>query len=457
MDIDIIDIRTLGYLSSTSTVVSATTICNLTTAAAAAAAVNQSDTGGDGGGTGGTSGSGRTGPKDSGDDDDVDALSPLSMSFLGVFLSIVIFLSVAGNILVCIAIYTERSLRRIGNLFLASLAIADLFVASLVMTFAGVNDLLGYWIFGAQFCDTWVAFDVMCSTASILNLCAISLDRYIHIKDPLRYGRWVTRRVAIGTIVVIWLLAALVSFVPISLDLHRDKRDETDTSLIINGVKYETCALDLTPTYAVVSSCISFYVPCIVMIGIYCRLYCYAQKHVKSIRAVTRPGEISEKRYRSIRRPKPNKNKLKLRQLAAHASSPYHVSDHKAAITVGVIMGVFLVCWVPFFCVNIIAAFCKTCIGPQTFKVLSWLGYSNSAFNPIIYSIFNTEFRAAFKRILTTRSAWCCGQEMGNIYPRHSDRYVTDYAAKNVVMNSGRSSADLEQDEAEDQQYFSIF
>lgn len=59
------------------------------------------------------------------------------------FLSIVIFLSVAGNILVCIAIYTERSLRRIGNLFLASLAIADLFVASLVMTFAGVNDLLG--------------------------------------------------------------------------------------------------------------------------------------------------------------------------------------------------------------------------------------------------------------------------------------------------------------------------
>lgn len=61
----------------------------------------------------------------------------------GVFLSVLIFLSVAGNILVCLAIYTERSLRRIGNLFLASLAIADLFVASLVMTFAGVNDLLG--------------------------------------------------------------------------------------------------------------------------------------------------------------------------------------------------------------------------------------------------------------------------------------------------------------------------
>ncbi|ERL84902.1 hypothetical protein D910_02325 [Dendroctonus ponderosae] len=116
---------------------------------------------------------------------DQDTVTMMSILLVGVFLSLLIFLSVAGNILVCIAIYTDRGLRRIGNLFLASLAIADLFVASLVMTFAGVNDLLGYWIFGSKFCDTWIAFDVMCSTASILNLCAISLDRYIHIKDPL--------------------------------------------------------------------------------------------------------------------------------------------------------------------------------------------------------------------------------------------------------------------------------
>lgn len=83
-----------------------------------------------------------------------------------------------------------------------------------------------------------------------------------------RYGRWVTRRVAVGTIATIWILAALVSFVPISFGLHRP-----DDPIIYmdHGKKYPTCALDLTPTYAVVSSCISFYVPCIVMIGIYCR------------------------------------------------------------------------------------------------------------------------------------------------------------------------------------------
>jgi len=78
--------------------------------------------------------------------------------------------SIVGNALVCIAVATERSLRRIGNLFIVSLAIADMFVACLVMTFAGVNDLLGYWIFGPQFCDTWIAFDVMCSTVSLRKL-----------------------------------------------------------------------------------------------------------------------------------------------------------------------------------------------------------------------------------------------------------------------------------------------
>lgn len=86
---------------------------------------------------------------------------------------------------------------------------------------------------------------------------------------PHRYGRWVTRKIAVATIAAIWMLAGFVSFVPISLSLHRPEQP-----LIFEdkyGKEFPTCALDLTPSYAVVSSCISFYVPCIVMIGIYCR------------------------------------------------------------------------------------------------------------------------------------------------------------------------------------------
>ena len=57
------------------------------------------------------------------------------------------------------------------------------------MVFAAGNDLLGYWPFGQAYCQFWVSFDIVCSTASILNLCAISLDRYWHISRPMVYVR----------------------------------------------------------------------------------------------------------------------------------------------------------------------------------------------------------------------------------------------------------------------------
>lgn len=99
------------------------------------------------------------------------------------------------------------------------------------------------------------------------------------------------KRSILGVIAVVWVLAALISFVPISVDLHRADDDSLET---IGPDTKATCALDLSPTYAVVSSCVSFYLPCFVMVGIYCRLYLYARKHVKNIRAVTRHVPRSE-------------------------------------------------------------------------------------------------------------------------------------------------------------------
>lgn len=326
-------------------------------------------------------------------DNDFDGSMDLTTKCLvGIPLVTIIFLAITGNLLVCLAIYTDRRLRKLGNLFLVSLALADLFVSSLVMTFAVPNDLMGYWMFGPQFCDTWVAFDVMCSTASILNLCAISLDRFIHIKDPLRYGRWMTKRVVLLAIAAIWLMSALVSFLPISLGWHKPKK-VTET---LDEESRPQCALDLTPAYAIVSSIISFYAPCVVMVALYTRLYLYARKHVRNIRAVTKTSSPSNK-------------------ACANNHHHHHNMDHKAAITLGFIMGTFLVCWVPFFCINIVAAVCKSCISDIVFKFLTWLGYANSALNPIIYSIFNTEFREAFRRILLTYlQADCCSNSVCN-------------------------------------------
>jgi len=79
--------------------------------------------------------------------------------------------------------------------------------------------------------------------------------------------------------------------------------------------------------------------------------------------------------------------------------------ETKAAKTLGIIVGGFIVCWLPFFTMYLVRAFCPTCIQPTLFSVMFWLGYCNSAINPMIYALFSKDFRFAFKRIICR---WCC-------------------------------------------------
>ncbi len=73
---------------------------------------------------------------------------------------------------------------------MASLACADLFVGLIVMPFAIVQVIYGeYWPFGKTYCDLWHSIDICASTASILDLCVIALDRYSAITNPISYHR----------------------------------------------------------------------------------------------------------------------------------------------------------------------------------------------------------------------------------------------------------------------------
>lgn len=64
-------------------------------------------------------------------------------------------------------------------------------------------------------------------------------------------------------------------------------------------------------------------------------------------------------------------------------------------------LGGFIVCWLPFFTLYLIRPFvCEDCINEILFSVLFWLGYCNSAINPMIYAMFSRDFRFAFKRVI---------------------------------------------------------
>lgn len=75
--------------------------------------------------------------------------------------------------------------------------------------------------------------------------------------------------------------------------------------------------------------------------------------------------------------------------------------ERRATLILGLIMASFILAWLPFFVLYVLEALCAACdIGPTGFAVAFWLGYCNSALNPIIYTIFNRDFRKAFRKIL---------------------------------------------------------
>ena len=106
-----------------------------------------------------------------------------------IILGFIIIGTIVGNVLVCTAVAIVRKLRTPSNLLIVSLAVSDLLVALLVMPFAAMYEVMGRWMLGDRFCDAWTSLDVMLCTASILNLCMISVDRYVtsFLRKVIRY------------------------------------------------------------------------------------------------------------------------------------------------------------------------------------------------------------------------------------------------------------------------------
>ena len=472
--------------------------------------------------------------------------------------SIIMFVIVFGNLLVVIAIATDKNLKTTQNWFIASLAVADFLLGLVIMPFSLANEIMGYWYFGFLWCDLWKAIDVLLCTASILSICLISLDRYWSITRAVEYSRQRTPKRAAIMITAVWLLSAVICVPPL-----------IGWKNPLPVTQYPLCLLSNDIGYVLYSTMGSFYIPCVIMVFVYFKIFQAARAlarrnirrkagnggksedkkgaskryfefcketttiiehgspvntHRKLSLTLNAKGEskltedepamvveysdagsfqtkldISTEHFKSGEETKPTKHahfkETKSDQLNKHnghqmfitvhnqdaeieqnipsntVSSSDHSTDtndnrrqsevkqecpegkhvllrklsgsfgkrrHKnsssknskgwrtasvreherlkrkvakarerrATIVLGLIMTAFILCWFPFFTLYIITSFCY-CIGEKFFAVVFWLGYCNSALNPIIYTIFNRDFRQAFHKIVCVRIRKC--------------------------------------------------
>ena len=198
--------------------------------------------------------------------------------------------------------------------------------------------------------QVWSCVDILCGVASILHLSLISIERYICISSPLTYHEKMSTTKVLVAILIIWLFSIFMAAL----------------NLIIWSVP--------PPVYEIIVSVLCFFIPLVVMLVCYMKIYKAARHQIKKM-ILTVQG--SPKKF------------LLSKEL-------------KAAKTVAAVIGAFVICWGPFFVLNLIFGLCKSCspLPEESVLAAKWLHYVNSVLNPIIYACMNKDFRAAFKKLL---------------------------------------------------------
>ncbi|KAK5859017.1 hypothetical protein PBY51_003115 [Eleginops maclovinus] len=306
----------------------------------------------------------------------------ISMALRSLVLVAFIILTIGGNVLVCLAVGLSRRLWRIANFFVVSLAVTDLLLGLLVLPLSATVELRsGKWSLGGALCNIYISLDVLLCASSILTLMAISVDRYLAISSPLSYSRRVTRLRVTLALITIWALSLAVSFVPIHLGWNTvDYRvQHSDWGMGEEDKEGHYCHFEWNNNYVLLYAFGSFYLPLLLMCGMYLCIFRVAREQVKRIRAAT-PS------------------------FARSASNAAIAREHKATVTLVAVLGAFVICWFPYFTILTCMSIKEKTNPPNTLNsVVLWLGYFNSALNPILYPAFNRDFRRAYAELLRCR------------------------------------------------------
>uniref|UniRef100_A0A3P9LY18 Alpha-1A adrenergic receptor n=1 Tax=Oryzias latipes TaxID=8090 RepID=A0A3P9LY18_ORYLA len=360
---------------------------------------------------------------------------------LGVVMVVFVVFGVFGNILVILSVLLHHQWRSVTHYFIANLAAADLLLSSAVLPFSATSEALGRWVFGRSLCNVWAALDVLCCTASILSLCVISIDRFLAVSYPLRYPAIATGRRGLTAVAALWGLSAAISVGPLFGWKEPHPEDET------------VCRITEEPGYALFSALGSFYIPLAIILAMYCRVYTVAKRVSKSLQESQKGGvEMEGVMLRKHRGNAAHSGRQEDEEEATMHKRPSFPlpkllkfsGEVKAAKTLGIVVGCFVLCWLPFFLVLPIGSIFPSCKPSETiFKITFWLGYLNSCINPIIYPCFSQEFKRAFHNVLRgrcLRTAVPTPKSPGHTSAHFSSPGPTSSASTTSVQSHGPTS-----------------
>ncbi|XP_066495163.1 5-hydroxytryptamine receptor 2A isoform X1 [Tiliqua scincoides] len=312
---------------------------------------------------------------------------------------LVIIVTIAGNILVIMAVSLEKKLQNATNYFLMSLAIADMLLGFLVMPVSMLTILYGYaWPLPRNLCAIWIYLDVLFSTASIMHLCAISLDRYIAIRNPIHHSRFNSRTKAFAKIIAVWTISVGISM-PVPVFGLRD-----DSKVFKNG----SCLL-ADDNFVLIGSFVAFFVPLVIMVISYFLTIKSLQK--EATLCINDPS--SKTKFTSFSffpQSSLSSDKLFQRSLSKELGTSGRrtmqtiSNEQKASKVLGIVFFLFVVMWCPFFITNVMAVICKKSCNEDVIggllNIFVWIGYLSSAVNPLVYTLFNKTYRSAFSRYI---------------------------------------------------------
>ncbi|UJR11691.1 hypothetical protein I4U23_015872 [Adineta vaga] len=161
--------------------------------------------------------------------DSSDSSSIIFSVLLGTALSLIAFITALGNIIVLLAFHCDKKLRTINDYFILNMAIADFLVGFFCIPFYIPFSLTQSWPFGRLFCKIWVTIDDVATMASVINIVAISINRYWSIAYPIIYRKYVKQHFVYIVMACIWCLSFLnfapgiwlINFSPIETNVTR--------------------------------------------------------------------------------------------------------------------------------------------------------------------------------------------------------------------------------------------